>query len=178
MGHINNLWIDNDLLIRSITVWNSDLVILSVFFTHSVISPLYVVASAGGSQHLWRQRIQPAQPDGGLRLLRTSFRKIQQLFRDLSLPLLPQRRHLRGSAAPLLRVQHQHSSQGGHIYMTSWNKFNRINLCVLITVSIFPFRLEAWWSGVQSCEPLDLHWNTSTVLSVFCYWLLVTSYSD
>lgn len=72
-----------------------------------------VITSAGGSQHLRRQRVQPAQPDGGLRLLRTSFGQVQQLLRVLSLPLLPQWGCLRGSAAPLLRVQHQHSTQGG-----------------------------------------------------------------
>lgn len=87
----------------------------SYFFFESVI------ASAGGPQHLWWQRVQLAQPDRGLRLLRTSVRQVHQLFCVLSLPLLPQRRHLRGFTAPLLRVQHQHSTQGGgHGNAYSW----------------------------------------------------------
>lgn len=61
---------------------------------------------------MWRQRVQPEESDGGLRLLWSSLGQVQQLLCDFSFSLLPQRRPVRGFTATFLRVQRQHSSQG------------------------------------------------------------------
>lgn len=104
---------------------------------------------------MWRQRVQPEESDGGLRLLWSSLGQIQQLLCDFSLSLLPQRRPVRGFTATFLRVQCQHSSQG-EAYGCSLKPVVQPLLNSKMTLLTFPFRLEAGWRAVQSCEPLDV----------------------
>lgn len=118
-------------------------------------------SSAGCSQHMWGQWVQPEEPDGGLRLLWSPLRQIQQLLCDVSFSLLPQRRRqrrrpVRRVAATFLRVQHQHSSQGD----THSSSLKAAVPLLKITLLTFPFRLEAGWRAARSCSPASC-WSAS-----------------